>query len=89
MAPDQADESDRCVLPPGQVAGFVDGNEPLSVVIDQPGPGVVIVVVGGPIDQVTASTLQNCLRRVVVYGPKHVVIDLRRVSLLSAAGCPC
>lgn len=46
----------------------------------------VVVSAVGEIDQVTAPALQDQLSRVIASKPRRLVIDLSRVSFLSAAG---
>ena len=49
-------------------------------------PAAVVVSAVGEIDQVTAPPLQDQLSRVIASKPRRLVIDLSRVSFLSAAG---
>src|SRR5947209_2483709 len=49
-------------------------------------PAAVVVSAVGQIDQVTAPPLQDQLSRVIASKPRRLVIDLSRVSFLSAAG---
>lgn len=72
--------------PPAEFAGSVAAPEPFSVIVDQVDPAVVVVSVIGEIDILTESSLQDDLSKALATQPERLIIDLSRVSFLSAAG---
>jgi anti-sigma B factor antagonist len=58
----------------------------LSVRVDQPAEDLVVIVVAGEIDSVTAPKLSTALHRELERRPAVLILDLTAVSFLGVAG---
>jgi anti-anti-sigma factor len=61
----------------------------LSLVIEQPTPDVRVVWVTGELDLLTTPLLEANVHSCIETGPRHVVVDLGRVSFLGVSGLGC
>jgi RNA polymerase sigma-B factor len=86
MRADRSHPPDNWFLPCAELASSVADTEPFSVIVDQVDPAVVVVSVVGEIDMLTESSLHDDLSGALAMHPERLVIDLSRVSFLSAAG---
>lgn len=69
-------------LPPGD-----PGSAPtLTVRVEKPESGTVVLRVGGEIDLVTAPQLEESVTRALAQRPKVLVVDLTDVGFLASAG---
>ena len=65
------------------------GSELLALTVERPASGVCVVTVGGELDMLTAPMLEACLREQLSTAPRHLVVDLQRVSFLDSKGLNC
>jgi RNA polymerase sigma-B factor len=68
----------------GEPLSSVAGNQPFSLVVEQCDAEVVVLTVIGEIDLITESPLDEYLGRLLARRPERLIIDLSRVSFLSA-----
>jgi anti-anti-sigma factor len=59
-----------------------------SVRVERPAEKLVVMVLVGEIDSVTAPKLSTCLHRELEHQPVALVLDLAGVSFLGVAGLP-
>jgi anti-sigma B factor antagonist len=65
------------------------GSELLALTVERPTSGVCVVTVGGELDMLTAPMLEACLEEQLSTAPRHLVVDLQRVSFLDSKGLNC
>ena len=65
------------------------GSELLALTVERPTSGVCVVTVGGELDMLTAPMLEACLGEQLSTAPRHLVVDLQRVSFLDSKGLNC
>ena len=65
------------------------GSELLALTVERPTSGVCVVTVDGEVDMLTAPMLEACLRERLSTAPRHLVVDLQRVSFLDSKGLNC
>lgn len=58
----------------------------LTIAVDRPRDGVVVLRLAGEIDMLTAPRLARRLESAVRSGPQHVIVDLTGVSFLGSHG---
>jgi anti-sigma B factor antagonist len=65
------------------------GSELLALTVERPTIEVCVVTVDGELDMLTAPMLEACLREQLSTDPRHLVVDLQRVSFLDSKGLHC
>jgi anti-sigma B factor antagonist len=75
--------TDRHTVP---AVGQLWTEEPISIRLEQPVPGTVLLTVGGEVDMLSSPTLRESIASALAGGHRRLVIDLNDVEFLGTSG---
>ena len=75
--------TDRLTVPG---VGQLWTEEPITLRLEQPAPGTVLLAVGGEVDMLSSPTLRECVAAALAGGYQRMIIDLEHVEFLGTSG---
>ena len=75
--------TDRLTVPG---VGQLWTEEPITLRLEQPAPGTVLLAVGGEVDMLSSPTLRESVAAALAGGYHRMIIDLEQVEFLGTSG---